>query len=116
MGSRILLAVGVLSAVLALAVGLRVGSGANRAQAQDAIVPTLFVSPGGADSNDGRSSNDPVQTLARALKLANVGDVVGVLPGDYPVQSLDSTTNTSGSTVQFLALGAAHFQSVGLRN
>lgn len=48
-----------------------------------AYAPTLFVSPAGSDTNDGRTVESPVRTLARAALLAHAGDVVWIRGGTY---------------------------------
>jgi hypothetical protein len=45
-------------------------------------INTIFVSPNGDDTNPGTIA-EPVQTLERGKNLANVGDLVYVLPGTY---------------------------------
>lgn len=45
---------------------------------------TYYVSPNGLDTNDGKTSNTPVLTLARALTLAgNAGVQIVIYPGTY---------------------------------
>ena len=48
-----------------------------------AFVPTLFVAPEGSDNNDGKSIQSPLQTIQKAVDLANPGDVIKLLPGAY---------------------------------
>ena len=46
-------------------------------------MPTLFVAPEGSDNNDGKSIQSPLQTIQKAVDLANPGDVIKLLPGAY---------------------------------
>ena len=48
-----------------------------------AFMPTLFVAPEGSDNNDGKSIQSPLQTIQKAVDLANPGDVIKLLPGAY---------------------------------
>ncbi|MGM9488991.1 hypothetical protein [Ideonella sp. YS5] len=60
------------------------------------MAATVFVSPSGADLNDGASPERPVKTVARAMQLANRGldsetVTVHFLPGQYGAQIVEVT-------------------------
>jgi parallel beta-helix repeat protein len=44
---------------------------------------TLFVSPTGSDSNDGRSANTAFRSIGQAARVAQAGDVVDIRGGTY---------------------------------
>ena len=47
---------------------------------------TFFVAPGGSDTNDCRSQENPCQTITHAISLAGAGDTVKVEGGTYTEQ------------------------------
>jgi hypothetical protein len=49
--------------------------------------PTHFISPGGADENDGTSAARPWRTFAHAVAHLRPGEVLGVMDGTYTVET-----------------------------
>lgn len=45
--------------------------------------PALYVSPSGSDTNEGRSEDQPLATVGKALDLAQPGDIVLLMEGTF---------------------------------
>jgi hypothetical protein len=67
------------------------------------VLPDVYVSTTGSDTNDGRTAGTAVATIGRAYRVASAGQVIGVLPGDYANQSIN--VSKTGSRVRLTALG-----------
>jgi hypothetical protein len=51
--------------------------------AQNLSGNAFYVSPGGKDTNSGRTPDSPFLTIQHSLELASPGDVITLAPGDY---------------------------------
>src|SRR5947208_2161862 len=76
---------------------------ASAVSAAPAAAPaTLFVSPAGSDSGS-CSSAQPCRSLNAAYRLARPGQVVEILAGHYPAQTLEAVSGKSAPAVVFRA-------------
>jgi hypothetical protein len=97
MWRRPLLLLALLSSTLVVgAVVYRATRTSDDAYAQGLTI-TWYVSPQGSDTNDGRSTSSGFQTLAKAYAVAQPGQVIGVLGGNYPKQSLSLDNSKAGT-------------------
>jgi len=83
--------------------------GATAQSAATGLVRTIAVtlSSAGNDSSCARGNKPtPCATFARAYQLARCGDIVGVMPGDYPPQTIlyDSRKSCADAPVLFQPL------------
>lgn len=65
-------------AVAAETVGIQVG--------QVTVTGDWFVSPGGDDDDDGRTTGSAFRTISKAVGVADPGDTITILPGTYSEQ------------------------------
>lgn len=56
----------------------------NNVQDEDKVTNRqLYISPNGADSNNGLSSAFPFKTFSKVLEMLKPGDIVNIMPGEY---------------------------------
>lgn len=67
---------------------------------------TIYVSNGGSDSNDGRSSSSPVRSIAQAIQLAGSDSQILVKRGDTFNQT--STVTINGSNIRLGTYGSGN--------
>ena len=79
--------------------------------------PAYYVSTRGDDLADGRSESTAFQTIQRAIDVANAGDVILVLGGEYfgPATEGSVTIDKAGSPDRWIVLRAAPHSKPVLR-
>ena len=60
---------------------------------------TMYVSPSGNDSNDGRSADTPFKTISKAAATVQPGDVVYLRGGVYPIKATFQISGTSSRKI-----------------
>ncbi len=68
---------------------------------------TLYVSPGGSDSNPGTNPSQPLKTIQRAADISQAGDLVSIGPGTYREEVNVSTSGTDAAPIVFRGSGGA---------
>jgi hypothetical protein len=60
---------------------------------------TFYVSPSGSDENHGAMPSAPLQTIQRAVDLAQPGDRISLAPGDYYQDVVSKRDGTAGAPI-----------------
>jgi hypothetical protein len=67
------------------------------------IVPTLYVSTTGSDSNSGTSAASPFLTIQKAVTVATAGDIVSVASGTYAETIYGTNDGTVSQPIKFVS-------------
>ncbi|WP_447987231.1 right-handed parallel beta-helix repeat-containing protein [Nitrospira sp. Nam74] len=67
----------------------------------DLTARTLFVSPTGSDSNDGRSANTAYRSIGKAALAARPGDIVDIRGGTYKEYVVLANSGTADKPIVF---------------
>jgi len=67
------------------------------------IVPTLYVSTTGSDSNNGTSAASPFLTIQKAVTVATAGDIVSVASGTYAETIYGTNDGTVSQPIKFVS-------------
>ncbi len=76
---------------------------------QPSAVPTIFVGPAGRNTNTGRTDRQSLATLARAIDLAQPGDVIQLQPGTYYESIVLSKSGTAEKPITIQARSGTAF-------
>jgi len=69
----------------------------------DPVVPTLYVSTTGSDSNSGTSAASPFLTIQKAVTVATAGDIVSVASGTYAETIYGTNDGTLSQPIKFIS-------------
>jgi hypothetical protein len=79
------------------------GTGTGTGTTTDPVVPTLYVSTIGSDSNSGTSAASPFQTIQKAVTVATAGDIVSVASGTYAETIYGTNNGTLSQPIRFVS-------------
>lgn len=71
------------------------------------VADQIFVSPQGDDGNDGNSPEAPVQTIKKAVSLAQPGDTVELMPANYFEPLIVNRSGMPGAPITFRSSGGS---------
>jgi hypothetical protein len=83
--------------------------------AQAATAAVYYVSPNGSDSSPGTAAQ-PLRTIQKGADVAQAGDTVRVMPGDYEEYVTTRNSGTPGQPVIFLAEGSVTTRAFRVNN